>query len=164
MSNLQKKLQLTENIIIAITFMILAAAAFAQVINRNLIGASIAWFDELARYCMICMTLFAAEAGLRDGSQISVTALLDKCTPQMRKKIRLVIKLVIVAFSIAVVVGSKHILATQLRSGQVSPGMGLPMVVPYSLIPIVFSIIALVQIILFFIILKTPANQDENNN
>ncbi|MDD6318254.1 MAG: TRAP transporter small permease [Succinatimonas hippei] len=157
-----RKLKYIENAFIAVTLAVTAIACFAQVVNRNLIGAPVSWFDELARYCMVCMTLFAAEAGLRDGSQIAVTALIDKVSPANRRRLLIFSKLVIVAFSISVVCGAFILINSQIRSGQTSPGLHLPMYVPYSFVPLVFAVIAVVQGTLFFRLLKcSPEKLDE---
>ena len=160
-----QKLQFIENVLIAVALAITAVACFAQVVNRNLIGAPIAWFDELARYCMVIMALFAAEAGLRDGSQIAVTALTDKVSPKNRRRLLLFSKLVIVVFSLSVVFGAYYLIHSQIRSGQTSPGLHLPMYVPYAFVPIAFAVIAVVQGTLFFKILKcTPEELERLKN
>ena len=56
MNSVATRLVKLENAIIAVCFIVMTIAAFAQVVNRNLIGAGISWFDELARYCMVYMT------------------------------------------------------------------------------------------------------------
>ena len=67
-----------ENFIMIVTFVVMVCASFAQVVNRNFIKLSIGWFDELAIYCMMYMVLIGTEMGLRDGTQIAVTAVVDK--------------------------------------------------------------------------------------
>lgn len=71
-------LQKVENYIIVVSFAFMVFCSFAQVVNRNFFQLPIAWFDEAATYCMIYMTLLGTEIGLRDGSQIAVTALVNK--------------------------------------------------------------------------------------
>ena len=78
MKKLLQYLQKAEDGILIGTFVVMVLASFAQVLNRNLFHLGISWFEELARYCMVYMALIAAEAGLRAGTQISITALTDK--------------------------------------------------------------------------------------
>ena len=162
MESLGKTLNKCENGIIAICFIIMSLAAFAQVVNRNLIGASISWFDELTRYCMVYMTLLATEAGLRDGSQISVSAVIDKCSPAARRILQLIVKLIVIGFSIMIFVTSLTIVQTQINSGQVSAGLGIPMVIPYLALPISFGAIVVVQILSLITMLKTPIPTKES--
>ena len=162
MESLGKTLNKCENGIIALCFIVMSLAAFAQVVNRNLIGASISWFDELARYCMVYMTLLATEAGLRYGSQISVSAVIDKCSPAARRILQLIVKLIVIGFSIMIFVTSLTIVQTQINSGQVSAGLGIPMVIPYLALPISFGAIVVVQILSLITMLKTPIPTKES--
>lgn len=162
MESLGKTLNKCENGIIAICFIIMSLAAFAQVVNRNLIGASISWFDELARYCMVYMTLLATEAGLRDGSQISITALIDKCSPGLKRTLQLIVKLIVIGFAIMIFISSLTIVQTQISSGQVSAGLGIPMVIPYLALPIAFGAITIVQILSLLVMFKNPTQTTNN--
>ncbi len=162
MLTLGKNLERIENIIIAICFIVMCLAEFGQVANRNIFHAGISWFDELARYCMVYMTLLATEAGLRDGSQIAVTGFTDKCPPFIKKTLRLFVKGVIVAFSIMIVITSYQLVMKQVATGQVSAGLSLPMWIPYFILPVSFLAITIVQTIAFFAILKAPLNEDKN--
>ena len=158
MNILEKNLQKAENFIIAVCFIVMSLAAFSQVVNRNLIGASISWFDELARYCMVYLTLLATEGGLRDGSQICITAVTDKCPPVLRRILQIIVKVIIICFSFMIFYTSFTIIGTQLRSGQVSAGLGIPMVIPYAILPIAFGLITVVQTLVLIQLIKTKDN------
>lgn len=138
-------LQKIENSILIITFIIMVIASFAQVVNRNIVHAGISWFEEISRYCMIYMALLAAEAGLRDGTQISITAITDKMNIGLRKIVIIIAKLIVLIFSVIIFITSFKLLNVQLISGQISPGLKIPMFVPYLALPLSFGIIALVQ-------------------
>ena len=62
----------------ALTFVIMVVCYFISVVNRNFIKGSMPWTEELALYCMVYMALIGTELGLRDGTQVSVTALTEK--------------------------------------------------------------------------------------
>ncbi len=145
MNSVATRLIKLENAIIAVCFIIMTAAAFAQVVNRNLIGAGISWFDELARYCMVYMTLLATEAGLRDGSQINITAVIDKMPRTIRRLMQIIVKVVIIGFSCTIFWTSLTIIKKQVLSGQVSAGLELPMWLPYLSLPVAFFNIKMVQ-------------------
>ncbi len=128
-----------------VTFTIMVVTSFAQVVNRNFFKLSISWFEEAAVYCMIYMVLIGTEMGLRDGTQIAVTALVDKLKGKSRKWIRVISKTIVVVFSAAICVNSVEILNLQVKTGQTSPALHLPMSVPYAALVISFAIITLVQ-------------------
>lgn len=155
------KLQKLEDMLLIAAFVVMVIASFAQVINRNLIHAGISWFEELARYCMVYMALLAAEAGLRDGTQISITAITDRLKGVSARIVRTISKLIVIAFSATCFFYSFTILQTQMASGQISPGLKLPMVVPYFALPLSFGIITVVQIGMLIVILTNKQGETE---
>ena len=88
-------LQKVENYIIVVSFAFMVFCSFAQVVNRNFFQLPIAWFDEAAIYCMIYMTLLGTEIGLRDGSQIAVTALVNKFKGVSKLFIQIISKIIV---------------------------------------------------------------------
>lgn len=145
-------LQRLENFILAASFIVMTLSAFAQVVNRNLVGAGISWFEELARYCMVYMTLLGTEVGLRDGTQISITAIVDRFKACPRKLLAIFAKLVVVCFSAMVFYHSWNPIMKQIRFGQLSPGLEIPMYIPYAALPLSFGIITLVQAATLFVL------------
>jgi TRAP-type C4-dicarboxylate transport system permease small subunit len=140
-----KLARLIDEHVIAIAFVVMVIAGFAQVINRNLIGAGISWFEELARYCMIYMALLATEVGLRDGTQISVTAVTDKFPPRLREATGILAKAIVVVFAAIVFYTSFEFLDKQIRFNARSPGLNAPMYIPYFALTLSFALITLVQ-------------------
>ena len=145
MKKILEKLTMMENFIMIATFAVMVCASFAQVVNRNIFKLPISWFDEAAIYCMIYMVLIGTEVGLRDGTQIAVTALVDKLHGRGRTLIQLIAKIGLVFFAAVVFVGSIQLMAIQNRTGQVSAALNLPMSVPYFAMVLSFGMITLVQ-------------------
>lgn len=140
-------LQKTEDVIIVITFVIMTISAFLQVCNRNITKIPVTGFEELSKYCMIYMVLLGTELGLRDGTQIAVTALPDKLKGRSRLAVLMIAKAILVIFAADMFYHSITLCQMQLRSGQTSPGLGVPMVVPYFALLLSFGIITIVQFI-----------------
>lgn len=138
-------LQKMEDVIIVITFIVMTLSAFLQVCNRNITKIPVTGFEELSKYCMIYMVLLGTEMGLRDGTQIAVTALQDKLKGRLRLIILILIKAVLILFAAVMFYQSIALCEIQLRSGQTSPGLGVPMVVPYFALLLSFGIITIVQ-------------------
>ncbi len=139
-------LQKIEDYIVITAFIVMVASSFAQVINRNFIGLGISWFEELSRYCMIYMALLATEMGLRDGTQISVTMVVDKFSPNGRKLLKIFSKSIVVIFSAIVFYTSLLLLQKQISFGAQSSALGIPMYIPYFALPLSFALITLVQV------------------
>lgn len=100
--------QKIENGVLIGTFIIMVIASFVQVLNRNIFHLGISWLEELSRYCMIYMALLAAEIGLRDGTQIAVTALTDKLKGTFKNVVEIIAKAVVCAFAVTVFVGGNE--------------------------------------------------------
>ncbi|RHB58736.1 TRAP transporter small permease [[Clostridium] symbiosum] len=140
-------LQKAEDVIIVLTFVVMTLSAFLQVCNRNIIKIPVTGFEELSKYCMTYMVLLGTEMGLRDGTQIAVTALQDKLKGRARLFILILIKAILIVFAAVMFYQSIALCQIQLKSGQTSPGLGVPMVVPYFALLLAFGIIAIVQLI-----------------
>lgn len=145
MKKILKYLQKVEDYILIIAFAGMVVCSFAQVVNRNFIHASIAWFEEVALYCMIYMALLGAEAGLRDGTQIAVTALTDKLKGNVKKVVSIIGRLVVIIFSADMFYWSVKMVGGQIATGQRSSALGVPMTIPYMALVISFGIIVAVQ-------------------
>ncbi|MDY3059917.1 MAG: TRAP transporter small permease [Fusobacterium sp.] len=145
MKKILKFLQGIENIIMLVTFAIMVFASFAQVVNRNFFKLPITWFEEAAVYSMIYMVLIGTEIGLRDGTQVAVTAVVDKLGGKFRSFIEIISKAIVVIFSATIFYSSMGMLQMQIRTGQTSPALKLPMSIPYAAITVSFGIIAIVQ-------------------
>lgn len=141
------RLQNIEDVIIVITFIVMTVSVFLQVCNRNITKIPVTGFEELSKYCMIYMVLLGTELGLRDGTQIAVTAIQDKLKGRARVLILIVSKVILIIFAAVMFYQSISLCQMQLRSGQTSPGLGVPMVVPYFALLLSFGIITIVQTI-----------------
>lgn len=140
-----RKFQKIEDIIMVITFIIMVISSFAQVINRNIFKIPISGFEEAAKYSMVYMVLLGTEMGLRDGTQISVTAIVDILKGKTKKIVMIISKLIVVLAAASLFYYSIGLVKKQIISGQVSPGLQIPMSIPYFSLVLSFGIITLVQ-------------------
>lgn len=145
MKSALKKLQYIENLIIVVSFAVMVTCSFLSVVNRNFIKLSIPWFDELSTFAIIYMALLGTEAGLRDGSQIAVTALVNKFNGISKAILQIIAKTVVTGFSAVVLYYSCHMAAIQASSGQLTAALHIPMAIPYFALVISFAIITCVQ-------------------
>lgn len=76
-----------EYAIMIVAFVTMVAAYFVAVVNRNFIKASMPWTEEVAMDSMIYMALLGTEVGLRDGTQVAVTAIIEKLHRTTKKVI-----------------------------------------------------------------------------
>lgn len=154
-------LQKIEDIIMVVTFAIMVAAAFIQVVNRNFTKLPVTGFEEAAKYCMVYMVLLGTEKGLRDGTQISVTALVDKLKGKAKLVLQIISKALVIIFAAIMTKESIALFQMQIKSGQKSPGLGLPMTVPYFALVLSFAIITLVQLGMLVALFKDLSMSNE---
>lgn len=134
-----------EYAIMVVAFVIMVAAYFISVVNRNFIKASMPWTEELALYSMTFMALLGTEVGLRDGTQVSVTAVIDKLHGMAKKVVSLIEQIVLVVFSFVMTRASIELVIRQMQVGQTTPVLKTPMALMYSSLVLAFGIILLVQ-------------------
>ena len=138
-------LQALEKWIIVIAFAIMVLACFIQVVNRNIFRIPVSGFEEAAKYSMVYMVLLGTELGLRDGTQISIQGVVDKLPDKTRKIVRLLARLVVIIFAAVMTKSGWAMVLKQAKIGQTSPGLGIPMSVPYFALVLGFGLITIVQ-------------------
>lgn len=135
-----------EYAVMVIAFVIMVVAYFISVVNRNFIKASMPWTEELALYSMTFMALLGTEVGLRDGTQVSVTAVIDKLHGTVKKVVSIVEQIVLVAFSFVMTKAGVALVAKQMQAGQTTPVLKIPMAFMYASLVLAFGIILIVQV------------------
>lgn len=138
-----------EYAVMIVTFAIMVFTYFISVVNRNFIKASMPWTEELALYSMTFMALLGTEVGLRDGTQVVVTAVVEKLHGMTRKIVDLVKQLVLELFSFAMLEAGIQMVSKQLVHGQTTPVLKIPMAFMYSSLVLAFGLILLVQTVTF---------------
>lgn len=143
-----RTLQHVENLLLVITFTVMVVAIFVQVVNRNVFKIPVSGFEEAAKYCMVYMVMLGTELGLRDGTQIAVTGVVDKFRGKAHKVLLMVAKVIVIVFSGIMSNVSLNMVMKQVQTGQKSPGLGIPMTVPYFALLLSFVLITLIQAVL----------------
>lgn len=137
-----------ENAVMVITFAVMVIAYFISVVNRNIIKGSMPWTEELAVYCMVYMALLGMEVGLRDGTQVSVTAFTAKLRGVAAKAVWVIGQAIMLIFIFMMFKYGLALVTKQLSTGQTSPVMKIPMWSLYLSLVISFGITLVVQIVL----------------
>lgn len=139
-------LERIEKWIVVIMFAIMVAACFIQVVNRNIFKIPVSGFEEAAKYSMVYMVLLGTEMGLRDGTQIAIRGAVERLRGKKRKIIEIISRVIIIVFSCFMLRAGIAMVVRQGRIGQTSPGLGLPMSVPYFALVLSFGLITIVQL------------------
>ena len=138
-----------ELIISALAFVVMVVCYFLSVVNRNFIRSSMPWSEELALYSMVYMALIGMEVGLRDGTQVCVTALTDKVKGNILGKILNVIaSVILIAFIYEMCTYGVSLVQRQMQTGQTTPVMKIPMYMLYASLVISFGIALVSQVLM----------------
>ena len=148
MKKILRSLQHLENLLLVVTFSVMVVSIFVQVVNRNFFKIPVSGFEEAAKYCMVYMVMLGTELGLRDGTQIAVTGVVDKFHGKIHKLLMMLAKVIVIVFSGIMTNVSLSMVLKQVKTGQTSPGLGIPMTVPYFALLLAFSLITVIQSVL----------------
>ncbi|MCR8551042.1 TRAP transporter small permease [Salipiger sp. P9] len=117
-----------------------------QIFMRYVMGASLSWSEELARYCFIWMSYIGVAYAVRRNVSIATTVLADALPSRgLRLAVSLFAHIVFAAFALLVV--SQGITLVQKISGfgQKSASLGLPMAYVYAA-PVVGFALTLIRL------------------
>ena len=152
MKTTKKVLEWITNIeytIMIVAFVLMVVCYFISILNRNFIKTSMPWTEELALYGMTFMALLGTEVGLRDGTQVAVTAVIEKLHGTVRKIVDLLKQVVLELFSFSMLEAGIRIVSRQLQAGQTTPVLKIPMALMYASLVLAFGLILLVQTVTF---------------
>ena len=150
-----------EYAVMIAAFAAMVLAYFISVGNRNLIKASMPWTEEIALYSMTYMALLGTEVGLRDGTQVAVTAVVDKLHGMARKIVDLIAQIVLEIFAFVMLKAGLALFLKQMQTGQTTPVLKIPMSVMYFSLVLAFGLIFLIQAVELVEKLMGMAKKDE---
>lgn len=126
---------------------LMAVLVFANVVSRYVFNHSIIWVEELTQYQMIWITYLGAGLALREGRHVAVSIVEAMLPAGVRRAVRSVIGVAMLAFLLTLVVLGFQISA--FTWSQETPVMNLPTGVPYLGIPIGALVCALHLVLVF---------------
>jgi TRAP-type C4-dicarboxylate transport system permease small subunit len=104
------------------------------VFGRYVLGKAPSWTEELTRFLLIWMTMLGSAASLRHGGHITVTFLIEMLNPFWQAVLLIVRDVFLVAASgIFMYFGTKF---AMLNGAQESAALEIPMMIPYSALPV----------------------------
>ena len=133
------------NIICVILTFIMFFSVFFQIIGRYVISGSIAWTEELARFCMIWLAFLGASTLVRNWENTSITFVKNKFRQSTRKILEICIVIVMLVFMTVIF----YLAVTQIPRYSLyekSPALMISMLVPKSSI-IFGSLFVVVQLL-----------------
>jgi len=122
------------NLMLVVLGLAMSILILCQVFFRYVLGASISWSEEAARYLMIWMGCLGSVVALRQGRHIGVRALVERLPGRTYDRyIVPLVQTVMVVF--LAYLFWQGVLLAQFNLDQLSPALEIPMLIPYAAIP-----------------------------
>ena len=131
--------------VITVLFAALVLATFGQVVFRYLIGYSLYWSEEAARYLFVWITFLGSAVALQKGVHIGFDILIEKHPQKMQKWVVLCGDLSVLAFMIFITY--QGTVMVRMNMIQQSPALELSMGAVMAAIPLGFALMALFMIV-----------------
>ena len=151
-------LEKIQKIILTVSVPAMVLIMFYQVVMRYVFHNSPAWSEELVRYLFIFNVMMAAAIAVRRNSHLQIDILLNVLKPHVRRIFTIcattvglvfLVLMILMAIFVPMFLVYLFILSLELvRSGapNTSAGLGLPMSIPYTCVPIGTALMVLTSV------------------
>lgn len=145
------KMNKVLSIIIGLILIIMSIIIFYQVFSRFVIGNSLQWSEELARYLMVWGVFLGAALALRKHELIAVEGLSEILPAKVNRFLKYFVYVMCIVFSLLLITQGFKMVEGVIS--QTSPAMQISMAWAYSAIPIggVFILINSIAVIVEYI-------------
>lgn len=113
-----------------------ALIVFGQVVSRYVFNYTPHWTEELSRYLIVWTIFIGTAIGVRKNIHIGVDALIRLAPPALRCAMQVLLNAVGVMVSVALIFLSVEFIRDTMEYEQLSPGMQIPMWIPYLAMPV----------------------------
>lgn len=114
--------------------------AFINVVLRYMFDMSLTWAAELTNYLFIWSALFGAAYGFKQGAHISVTILIEKCSPIFTKSFLIFANLLSIAYLALLSYYGYELVIMLMDFGEMSVDLNIPIWIPHLVLPISFAL------------------------
>ncbi|WP_436859349.1 TRAP transporter small permease [Citrobacter tructae] len=155
MNTLRKGLDVVLGSVCCLVLAIMVGIACWQVISRYILGVPSTITEEMLRFLLVWVSMLGMAYVAGKKQHISLTILLDKVSPELRRWWDITLQIIFIAFSIWVlIIGGLKISAISML--QISPALGIPMGKVYYALPCAGVLIILYGLLNIAESLKAP--------
>ncbi len=129
-----KTIERIVEVIIFVLLLSMAGMVFANVVGRYLLGTSLTWAHELARYQFVWLTFLGAAIGLNHGAHVGMDLLTEHVGPRVRVVLTYVADATIFVFLYVWFRFGFRLIDVNI--GYRGPGSGIPMTLVYAVGPV----------------------------
>jgi len=133
--------------LLIVVLSVMTLLIFANVVLRYVVGSSIPWAEEAARYLMIWLTFLSSGLVMRHGGHISI----DYLNQKLPRKAALALNLfnLVLILVCCVVIGYFGVRYAMISQVQVTPSLRIPFGLVYLGIPLGLGLMALLIVLDF---------------
>lgn len=137
-----------ERAVLALSMAAMVVLMLYQVILRYVFSASNSWSEELVRYLFILDVMLAASIAVRRNSHLQIDVLINCFSPKLKRIFTIAATLAGIVFLALLFWYSLDLCMT--ATSNISPGLGIPMSIPYACVPLgaVLMILTSIEVVL----------------
>ncbi|MFS0806425.1 TRAP transporter small permease [Shouchella sp. 1P01AA] len=125
-----------EEVLLVIILSIMVLAISLQIFMRFVLGTSLGWSEELARYCFIYLVFIGISYGVKEERHIKIDAILSFLNEKRQLVFNLIVYGLFLLFALFIVIYGGAMSLEIIQLGQVTPGLGMKMGYVYVAAPI----------------------------
>lgn len=148
LKNILKVLNHTEEILLSISFSIMAIVCFVQVITRYFFHYSMPWSEELLRALFVWSSCLGISLGFKTRSHLGVDAVVNLFPKKLKKILSLLAYFVVLACCVVLIYYSFQVSLKQYQTLQKTIAMRLPIFYISAALPVgfVLTVIRVLQV------------------
>jgi len=143
MESWSKAIQWGSEIVVTYLMMAMSLIVFVEVISRYFLHFSLTWSSELARFLLMWVVFIGASLALKRGELVSIMFFANLFPPTLTRLINIGLHVLIFFFLFTGLWHGGIFLRFLVESGQISPGLRIPMWWLYSSFSIGFLLMML---------------------
>lgn len=123
---MNRVLSVVENAVACGTFIVITVVAFANVVSRYFLNASLAFTTELVVNLAVWLTMIGAAIGVREGAHLGFSAVHELLKGRAKQVLTLFIGIAMVLFFVVLLKFGLDLALQQAERGRTTPSMRIP--------------------------------------
>ncbi len=139
------------------------AINFANIIGRYFFSVSIPWAEEIMLFVMVGCVFTGCCAVAWEGRQIKMDVVVGMLPPKLRELLNVLSELVLIATAAAVAVFAWPVISQLAAFDERSQAANFPLVIPQAMVPIGYTLMALLVAVRLMTRLETGSGRAEGS-
>jgi TRAP-type C4-dicarboxylate transport system permease small subunit len=153
-----------EEYFVVWTMALMTVLVFCQVVMRYVVGRSLSWSEELARFIFMWLSWVGASYAVKERSHFRVEMFANLLKGRHRARFELLILVIWFGFSVTLAWLGTQLMIFLIETGQISAAMEIPMSWVYASVPAGCALMSIRLVVEIVKILKAPDGVLEENS